>query len=59
MIDTQTVELLNFCSSLNEAQKNILLAMMKDLNSESMKKISSEDSENYIKNAFKEIKLAA
>ena len=53
------LEFQNFLNSLNEIQKNILLSMLKYLNRERVKKISSEEAKNYINKTFEEIQLAA
>ena len=56
---SQELEFQNFLNSLNEIQKNILLSMLKYLNRERVKKISSEEAKNYINKTFEEIQLAA
>lgn len=59
MNDSLAVTLLHLSMKLNERQKQMLMLLVEELNSEAMKDASDEETEIKIKNAFIEMKLAA
>lgn len=54
-----SVHILNFYRSLNEAQKNIYSSMMTDFASKKMDGLSQEDLQKYIDGVTERLKLAA